>query len=445
MRSLFTGPVIQQFGTFTHPMNEFRFAFRQLLKNPGFTAMAALTFALLFAAASLAHADDWPQWRGPKRNGIATEAGFSTSWRADGPKHLWRKSVGAGYASVVISQGLLFTAGNSNETDTVVCLDAETGQQRWAFSYPSPTNRDGNRWGPGAAPTVDGTAVYALSLGGDLFCFEAASGKVLWSNNVPKAVGAKAPRWGLSSAPVVHENLLLVNSGPAGGAFDKRSGKVVWSSGAGPGGPGPGGYAPAVLFKNGPETAAAIFSALALIAVQPATGKELWRFPWPTSYGVNAADPIFSGDTVFVSSGYGKGAGLIRFGNGAPSLVWTNTSMINHFNTCVLIDGHIYGFSCQAGLEAEGTLRCIELKTGAVKWTQAGVGIGTQMAVGNKLVVLTGTGELIVAEATPAGFKSLARAQVLGGRCWTVPVFANGRLYCRNAQGDLVCLDVKGG
>jgi outer membrane protein assembly factor BamB len=381
-------------------------------------------------------ADDWPQWRGPGRDGISKEAGFSTDWPRVGPKSLWRASVGSGFSSLAVSKGRLFTIGTSNGIDTVYCLASETGQPLWKFSYPSPPFPESKPWLPAATPTVEGDVVYTFSLSGKVFCLEAASGQVRWSNNIPEQVSAKCPQWGFASSPVSYEDLLILNAGGSGVALAKAWGKVAWSSG-----PGPGGFATPVLFKFGNQTGAAIFSDDALIAVEPSTGKELWRHPWRG--GVHIADPVVCGDTVFISTAYGKGAALIRFGSGPPSLVWANQNMVNHFNTCVLIDGHLYGINCDAARESEGNLRCLELKTGAVKWTHEGTGAGTQMAVGDTLVVLTGKGELIVAQATPTVFKPLARAQVLGGRCWTVPVFANGRLYCRNEQGDLVCLDVK--
>src|SRR5437879_4607294 len=218
----------------------------------------------------------------------------------------------------------------------------------------------------------------------------------------------------------------------------KSQGTVVWNSG-----PNPGAYSTPVPFKTGEQPALAILGPASVFAVNAETGKELWRHPWPTPYGISIADPIVSGDKVFVSSSYGKGAGLIQIRDGKASQVWANLNMINHFNSCVLIEGHRHRVNCDTKRIAEGNLRCIHFKTGQVKWTHEGTGAGTQMAVGNKLVVLTGAGELIVAEATPSEFRPLARAQVLGGRCWTVPVFANGRLYCRNLQGTLVCLDVK--
>jgi outer membrane protein assembly factor BamB len=416
-------------------MNDLRFSLRSLLENLAFTAVNVL----MLAVGVRAFASDWPQWRGPNRDSISTETGFSTDWPKDGPKQLWKKSVGAGFSSVAVASGKLYTLGNQNETDTVLCLDAQSGNELWKHSYPSRTDTKNEEWGPAATPSVDGNQVYTFGLRGQLFCLGAASGKILWSINVERDLGMRSPEWGFTSSPLIHENLVVLNVGSAGAALDKISGKAVWTSGK-----GPGAYCTPVPFKIGDQIALAILGPNSVFAVNAANGKELWRHAWPTPYGISIADPIVSGDTVFVSSSYGKGSGLIRFAGAKPSLVWANMNMVNHFNTCVLIDGYLYGINCDTKREKEGNLRCIELKSGDVKWTHEGTGAGTQMAVGNKLVVLTGKGELIVAEVTPAAFKPWARAQVLGGRCWIVPVFADSRLYCRNLQGDLVCLDVKG-
>ncbi|MCI0538360.1 MAG: PQQ-like beta-propeller repeat protein [Verrucomicrobiales bacterium] len=405
------------------------------------TSLSARTvfFALLcaFALSSPALAHDWPQWRGPNRDGISTEHGLSTDWPKEGPKQLWKAEVGAGFSSISVANGRLFTLSNRNETDTVYCLDAGTGKEIWKSSYPSRTDSKNEEWGPAATPTVEDDVLYTFGLRGQLICFEVATGKIRWQKNVERELGVQSPEWGFTSSPLIQGSVLFLNIGKGGAAFEKASGKVVWKSGR-----GPGAYCTPVPFKAGNESALAILGPNSIFAINAETGKELWRHAWPTPYGISIADPIISGDKLFVSSSYGKGAGLVQIGAGKPSQVWANMNMINHFNTCVLIDGHLYGINCDTKRIKEGNLRCVDFNTGEVKWTHEGTGAGTQMAVGNKLVALTGGGELIVAEATPSAFKPLARAQVLSGRCWTVPVFANGRLYCRNLQGSLVCLDV---
>jgi outer membrane protein assembly factor BamB len=174
--------------------------------------------------------------------------------------------------------------------------------------------------------------------------------------------------------------------------------------------------------------------------VDPKNGNELWSYPWKTSHDVNAADPIVQDDFVFISSGYNHGAALLRIANGKPERIWENKQMRNQHNNSVLLDGALYGIDG----DNNSDLKCLEFKTGDVKWAQKGLGKGALMAADGKLIVLSEKGELVIAAADPSAFKPLARWQVLGGRCWTAPVLSHGRIYCRNAAGDLVCVDVSG-
>jgi len=140
---------------------------------------------------------------------------------------------------------------------------------------------------------------------------------------------------------------------------------------------------------------------------------------------------------VFVSSGYNRGATLVKVEGNKTSTVWEDKNMRNHFNSCLLWKGHLYGID-------EDQLRCLVFDTGEVKWTEKSVGKGSLLIADGKLIVLSDKGELMVADPSPEGFKPISRAQVLSGKCWTTPVLSNGRIYCRNAAGDVVCLDVSG-
>ena len=146
-------------------------------------------------------------------------------------------------------------------------------------------------------------------------------------------------------------------------------------------------------------------------------------------------------ERLFISSGYNRGCALLKLGDGDPTVVWTNKDMQNQFSSSVLIDGHLYGVD--GDTTSKRTLKCMEMRTGDVKWMIEGLGSASLMAAGDQLIILSEQGELIVGTASPKSFQAIARAQVLTGKCWTVPVLANGRIYCRNADGDLVCLDVR--
>src|SRR5581483_7978128 len=200
------------------------------------------------------------------------------------------------------------------------------------------------------------------------------------------------------------------------------------------------GYSSMVPFNAKGGHFAAFMSAKALVIIDPKTGREITRVPWETGYDTICADPVINGDYIFISS-YDRGGAVSQFIDGKLKPVWKDWTMHNHMNSSVLIDGNLYGINGQA--MKTGDLRCVDFKTGEARWVQPGLGIGSLIAADGKLIVLSEKGELIIAEANPDSFKPLARAQVLGGKCWTSPVLANGRIYCRNSRGDLVCLDVE--
>jgi outer membrane protein assembly factor BamB len=385
---------------------------------------------------ALASADDWPRWRGPNHNGISAETRWLDSWPKGGPTVAWRSAVGTGFASVAVSRGRLYTLGNTDNADTVYCLDAATGQPLWKHAYEAPRDPHLFEGGPTATPAVDGDRVYTLSRRGDLFCLHAATGAVAWSKNVVQETNQRVPGWGLAGSPLVHGDLLLLNLGDAGAAFDKATGKLLWSSAV-----KDAGYSSPVPFRRGGEWFGVFSSEDAYVAVNLRTGKELWRMHWVTRFGLNATDPIVVGEQVFLSSGYNKGSALLAMVEGEPKVVWQNKSLRNQLNSSVLLDGFLYGID--GDTSGRTRLRCVELKTGAVRWETEGLGCGSLTAAGGKLIVLSERGELVVAPASPEKFQPSARTKVLDGKCWTVPVLANGRIYCRNADGDLVCVDVR--
>ncbi|MDX1934423.1 MAG: PQQ-binding-like beta-propeller repeat protein [Capsulimonadales bacterium] len=388
----------------------------------------AACVALLTLSAGTVGATDWPQWRGPNRDGISPETGLPSSFPTGGPKRLWSVNVGAGFSSVSVANGRLFTMGNDANQDIVSCLDPLTGRAFWQYRYPCGS---GDYEGPRATPTVSGNNVYTLSREGLALCLNVRTGKVVWQRNIARETGAESPQWGFAGSPLLEGNLVIYNVGGGGTAVDRNTGRIVWRSGA-----GRAGYASPVAFVSGGRRAVAIFAGKGLVAVDPATGRQLWQYPWDTSYDVNAADPIFSGDNVFISSNYGKGGALLRIAGGRPTPVWENRSMKNHFNSSVLTKGALFG-------NDENTLRCVDFATGAERWSMRGIGKGGLIVADGKLLVLTERGELVLLNAEPGKMTELGRASVLRGTCWTHPVLANGLLYCRSHEGVLVCVELK--
>ncbi|HUU60415.1 MAG TPA: PQQ-binding-like beta-propeller repeat protein [Phycisphaerae bacterium] len=375
---------------------------------------------------------NWPQWRGPNRDGISSEAGWSTSWPMEGPPKVWRASVGQGYSSISVAAGRAYTMGNAQGRDVVYCFDAAGGKELWKYSYQCAA---GEQPGTRVTPTVDGDRVYTLSREGHLFCLSADKGKKIWSAHMVKDFGAQLGQWGLACSPLILGDRLIVDAGITV-AFDKKTGKVLWKSEK-----QKAGYATPAVFQRGDKQCLAVFRAFAFAVLDLADGRTVYSLPWKTDYDVNAATPIFSDGKVFISSGYGTGCALIDVAAAEPKVLWKNRDMKNHCNTCILWEGHLYGFDGQVG--GGGTLTCMEFQTGKVKWSQRGLGTGALMMADGKLIVLAERGDLVIAEASPEKFQKLAQAKVLGGTCWTYPVLAGGRIYCRNDRGDLVCLDVR--
>jgi outer membrane protein assembly factor BamB len=176
----------------------------------------------------------------------------------------------------------------------------------------------------------------------------------------------------------------------------------------------------------------AVFNASGVVFHHLADGKELWRYPWKTAHDVNAAMPVIQGDRVFISSGYNTGAAMLQSSKD-NALLWKTGDMKNHFNSSVLWNGYLYGFD-------ESELVCLDWNTGRKMWNQGRLGKGSLIVSDGKLIILSERGELVIAEASPEGYKEISRNQILSGKCWTMPALANGRIYARNAAGNLVCV-----
>ena len=386
---------------------------------------------------STARAADWPNYRGPDHNGITTETDWNSNWGDSGPKVLWKKSVGIGFSSVTAADGRVYAMGNTGKTgntDIVYCFDAVTGEEKWKHSYPCPLEPKYYEGGTLGTPTVDGDKLYTLSKMGSLFCLDAANGKVIWQKELNKAMGNELPTWHFSSSALIVGDMLVLNIGDAGLALNKNTGATIWSNGK-----GQCGYATPMPFVISGQSGLAIFGKNSIVAVSPKDGKKLWQFPWVTKHDVNAADPIVYDNYVFISSGYNRGCALLEIDAGKATKVWESKVMRTQMNGCVLYDGFLYGFD-------ESTFKCIAPQDGTERWQERSLGKGALlMSTDGRMIIMSDKGELVIAQANPQEFKVLARAQILPKeKCWTSPTLANGKIYARNAAGDLVCVDIGG-
>ncbi len=389
-------------------------------------------FGMIWVREEVIH--DWPQWRGPNRDGVSPES--AAPWPESGPKILWEKELGPGYSSVVVADQRVFTLFQDGDHEVAACIH-EDGKELWRYRYPSHFRSEGE--GPRSTPAVDGAHVYTVGALGFMHCLKTKNGEVVWKRHLLQDFQADNLQWGTSFSPLVVGDLVFTNPGGRDGnslvALDKYTGKVRWKALD-----DQAGYSSPVFATHAGKPQVVFFTALGLVGVTPDTGELLWRFPWETSYGCNIATPIVAGDYLFISSGYNRGCAVLKIeadadGKLQAHRVYENHSMHNHFSSSVRFKDHLYGFD-------EVELRCVDLRSGKIAWRQKGLRKGSLLLAGDTLILLGEFGKLALAEANPKGYRELASYQVTDTKCWVAPVLANGRLYVRD-QERLRCLDLR--
>lgn len=380
---------------------------------------------------------DWPCWLGPDRNGISRETGWLTEWPEAGPPIAWRAAIGIGFSTVSVVDQRLYTMGYRDGKDVVHCLDAITGEKKWEHSYPCELVDNLHEGGPGATPTVAGDFVYTLSREGHLHGLAATTGEVKWLRQFKQEIGAEQPEWGFTSSPYLSGNHVLVDVGYVV-AVDRTTGEIVWKSAK-----HRAGYGTPVVFENVGRKLVTVFNNDGVFVLAAEDGQEVASYPLESQFATTSTTPMVAGDSIFVSIGYGGGCTLLKLTGQTLEPIYASKEMANHFNNCVLFEGHLYGFDGNSHVSSQVKLVCMEHATGKVKWQQRGYGCGSLMLADGKLIVLSDQGVLALVPASPEGFQELTRVSVLEGRCWTMPVLAGGRIYCRNATGDLVCVDAR--
>ncbi len=385
--------------------------------------------ALLVAASCLMSAD-WPTWRGEKGNGVTSE---TVNDIGDAP--LWEMNVGAGYSGFSVYKGKLLTAGNKDDQDIIYCLDAATGKEIWNYAFDCAATK--NYPGPRATPITDGKSVYMVSRNGDLICVNLDSGKLKWEQRNLASGDVENLHWGLASSVLLHDNMAIVNIGGKGMAFDAATGKPVWQS------TGLGNYSTPVVFSYNGKSHLAIFSAEKLLILELRTGNEIAAYEWITKYNVNAADPVFisEGGRILISSGYGKGSALLSFDGKSLKKIWESKDLASHFTTPILLDGIIYGVNGTSN----GNFCAIKLSDGSLCW-KSPVKFGSFIQTGDKFLYIedNGTLNLIKPSAQKCEILKTVKIPKLGSaKCWTMPVLAEGKIYCRNANGQMACFAAK--
>ncbi len=386
-----------------------------------------------------ATAADWSQFRGENFDGVSPEK-IAVKWPGEGPKTLWKVPMGIGFSAVSVVGDRAYCFGALDEQENVIALNAKDGTKVWATPLDKKIyDRQGGD-GPRSTPTVDDGRVYVLGTYLKLVCLDAKDGKVLWQHDLKAEYGGQEIKWGHAASATVDGDLVFVCAGGQDQsllAFNKKSGELAWKGQS----DGPTHCTPTPATIAG--TRQIIFRTdKGLVSVVPTSGAVLWRYEFPHRVS-SAASPVVGGDMVYVSTAYGVGAGCVKVAKDGDK--WTATELwrkpnelMNHWTTPVHKDGFLYG------LYKNGpALRCIEMATGAEKWSKEGFGWeGATTLVDGNVLVQNNRGDIELVKATPDGYQELARAQPLGGQCWTMATVSDGRIFARSTT-EVACLDVK--
>jgi outer membrane protein assembly factor BamB len=410
-----------------------------------FVLLSALALLTVTVVSTVPEAE-WPQWRGPLRNGVSSETGLLKQWPANGPAVTWSISnLGDGYGTVAVKADRIYVQGTSGTANaaksTVFCLNRADGKTIWSVTLGPKVDQDkGN--GPRGTPTLDGDRVYVLTENGDLACLRERDGSSVWSKNILKEYGASNPKWLISESPLVDANRLIVSPGGRNAgivALDKMTGADIWrtrdlSDEA--------GYSSCIAADVDGVRSYMNFTSSAAVGVRASDGKLLWRYANVANRTANVATPVFADNKVFFSSAYGTGGALLNLtaqnGEVKAHEAYFTREMMNHHGGMVLINGYLYGFS-------NAILTCLEFSTGKVMWKDRSVGKGS-ITYADGMLYLVGEKQLVgLAEANPNAYAEKGRFPIndRGWDSWAHPVVVGGKLYIRN-QNELTCYDVKG-
>lgn len=422
-------------------------------------SILALVLALSPLAASPAVAADWPQWRGPERDGKSPDSGpLMTSWPEGGPPLAWQSSgLGGGFSSLSAVGDRLYTMGDLGDKQHVIALDRSDGKVLWKTAVgPAWVDQYG---GPRGTPTVAGGRVYALSTEGELVCLDAKSGEKVWSRNLPEDFGGRMMSvWKFAESPLVHDGRVIVTPGaPDTGlvALEPATGKVIWRAKLpeiGPEGKDGAGYSSVVVSNGGGVEQYVQVMGRGAVGVEAETGRYLWGYNRIANEVANISTPLVDGDHVFVSTGYGTGAALLELvpkdGGGVEArevYFLAADTFQNHHGNMILHRGHVYAGSGHN----KGFPMSVELEDGSVAWgpvRNGGSGSAAVSFADGHLYMRYQNGVMVLVEATPQGYREKGTFEIPEVRhpSWAHPVIAGGKLYLRE-QDRLYVYEVAAG
>src|SRR5580658_11225626 len=379
-----------------------------------------LFLSFIFALSAIAA--DWPQWRGPNRDGISSETGLLTSWPSGGPKVVWKiRGLGIGYSSFSIVGGGMYTQGQRGNQEFVLALDVKTGNKLWETVTSRDFENDRGS-GPRGTPTFDNGKLYAMTGEGTVVCLDASTGKIVWQMDSVKKSGATVPHWGYSESPLIDGDRVIVMPGGRGASLvslDKRTGELQWKTGD-----DYAGYSSAILADvNGSKQVIAL-SGLSAFGVQESTGELLWRYGKIANNVANIATPIYKDGAVFLSTAYDTGCALLKLNPKGMQEVYFNRDMMNHYSSSVLVDGTLYGYS-------NNNLVAMHFNTGKQLWRNRSVGKGSVTYADKHLYALSEEGMVGLIEADRGAYKEVSRFEYQKGALpsWSLLVIYEGLLY----------------
>jgi outer membrane protein assembly factor BamB len=392
-------------------------------------------------------AADWPQWRGPNRDGISKDTGLLQEWPADGPPLRWKATdIGPGYSSPTVVGGKVYLQTTKDKDEYALCLDEKDGKEHWK----KPIGKVGQNRGPQyvgtrSTPTVDGGHLYCLSSAGQLTCLT-TDGSKKWQKDLVKEfggeVGTPKMSWAYSESVLIDGDALICTpGGPTATlvSLNKQSGEVNWKAAIPDG--DPADYASVMPFEAGGVKQYVQFTRKGLVSVDAKTGKFLWRYGKTSDFGANILTPVVYHDMVFTSGSRSGGATLEVKSEGGKveaKELFFGKAFGASIGGAVLIDGYLYGATTQG-------LFCIEFATGKEKWTEKSTGNASLCFADGRLYVRSHqSGDVFLVEPNPKEYiekgrmKQQDRSKV---QAWPHPVVANGGLYLRD-MGTLLCYDV---
>ena len=395
----------------------------------------------LLLIGTLLKAEDWPQFLGPRRDG-SYQGKALPLWPVDGPKEIWQKPIGAGFAGPAVADGKLILFHRINNQETVECLETSTGKSLWRAAYPA-DYIDDFRFdnGPRAVPSIAKGKVFTHGAHGKIHAWDLKTGEKLWALDARTRFKANKGFFGFACSPLIVKDTLLLNIGGNNGAgiigLDANNGNLRWQATD-----EAASYASPILTYINNQTHALFFTRKGLVSLNPSNGKIHFSQHWRPSMNasVNACTPIAAGNLVFVSTSYGKGATVLAIDETKTKTLWSgDNSMSCHYSSCVTLDGYLYGFHGRQ--EAGASLRCVELRTGRVLWNQPGLRSGTLTLANKEILALTERGELVRISSSPKNFNVLQRSKVTREEVRAFPALAHGRFYFRGEK-KLICIDL---